>query len=245
MTDLIYYDPKQEPGSTLKLPDGRTAKIVSAEEYYSRQVAYVTNIAITFLNIGPAGAVPEEERNKVDDAVADAYWNQYQGCILPPRVMRAIARAGAEGKGRMFLEFIDASRQAILTPDTTLSQAEEARASMRIDALRLGAAGRFTPYQTSVSEFLCDIFLLERASMEDVLRAENEREEGQTRAELFKKFDEDLSLSFEKMLPKLLKSSTLVDKIRTDPMLYREIEDFANRRPPHYKTGVLPKGSLE
>lgn len=245
MAELIYYDSKREVGSTVNLPDGRTAKIVPAEEYYAQYVGYVTNIAITFLNIGAAGFVPEDLQPKVDDVIADIYWNKYEGCITPPRVMRAIARAAAEGKGKMFLEFIDAIRQAIITRDIDLAQAEEVRASMRIDAVRMGAAGRFTDYQTSVAEFICDLFLLERAAMEDVIRAEQLRKEEQTRAEMFKQFDQELSLSFEKALPKLLKSMPLVERMRSDPMLYREIEEFANRRAPHYRTGILPKGALD
>lgn len=239
MSEFVFYDPAVEPGTTRERPDGQVVRFVAAEEYYPLQLGHVSNATIVFLNIAPSGTaqLSEEASRAVDDAIANAYWNHYNGLLLPPRVMRTLARAAADGDRKAFLSDLEAIRMDILSPDVSLEDADVRRIRARVRALERGSSDVITDFQTACEEAFADLMYLQRAAMDDILRAESEREEGQTRADLLDKWDQDAALAFENSLPTIIRSAPVEQAIPSE--LRSAIQMFADRRRPYFKEGLF------
>jgi hypothetical protein len=231
---LIHHDPAIAAGTVRTLPEVGEVAYVEAEAYYRRQVGSVMNVLAVFLNIAPESGLPTTLLSKLDEAVADEYWNRYEGCLIPARVSRAIARAGNAGG---FYQRLEDCRVAILQPSVSLKQAEEERVKARIALLVAGLDGHVSDHQLAVGEAFVDMLLLERAAMEDVIRAESDRKPGETRAEVIERMDAAKEFAFEGMLPAIIRPQAIVEKL--DPALMARLQSFAARRRPYYVERVF------
>lgn len=236
MAKIIYYDPEKEPGTTKENGKGRTIHYVEPEEYYSSLLGHVMNGTIVFLNAGGEDKMSPERLKKVDDVIAETYWETYEACLLPPRVLKTILRNAIGPSGQLLLEELDQARQEIILADS-LEEAKDIHADRRLQFLMRGAERYLTDSQVSVGEVMADYFLLQRAVAEDIRRAENEREEGMPRTSVLEKLDRAAELEFEKMLTHVLRPQQVINLI---PRAHQEdIEAFASRRRPIFRTGVF------
>lgn len=234
---LIFYDASREVGSTEEDEQGRLIKYVSPQQYYVAMLDHVMNVTVVFLAAHAADDMTGDELKEVDDAIAEAYWEKYLGCLTPPRVMHTLReQAEAGSTGELMLEEVESARQELFDAPT-LEDAADVHASFRVQFLDQGADGYLTDYQVAVGEIMADYLLLQRAIAEDVRRAEDERLDDQPRAEVLEEMDRSAELEFETMLSKVLRPNRVVDMI---PGPRRsEIEEFAKRRRQLFREGVL------
>lgn len=239
MSELIFYDPKVEAGTVRERSDGAKVRYVAPEVYFPHHLGYVANATVVFLNIAPSSAadLSDEVRLKVDEAIADAYWNRYQGLVLPTRVMKAI-QASATGQGAgTFLSLIETARQQILNRNVDFETAAERRIEHRVEALQKGASGQITDLQTSVAEAVIDLLYLERAAMQDILRAESERDPDQPRCDLLDIWDKEADLVFEDSLPVIIRAQPVQEAIPS--ALMGAIQEFSAKRRPYFREGIF------
>lgn len=234
---LIFYDSEHEPGSTGEDAEGRTIEYVEPERYYVAMLDHVMNVTVVFLAAQEADELTGEKLQAVDDAIAEAYWEKYLGCLTPPRVLETLReQAEAGSTGELMLEEVESAREEIFDAPT-LEDAADVHASFRVQFLDQGADGYLTDYQVAVGEIMADYLLLQRAIAEDIRRAEQERAEGQPRAAILEEMDRSAELEFETMLSKVLRPSRVVDMIPSHRR--SEIEEFATRRRQLFREGVL------
>jgi hypothetical protein len=226
---MIHYDPAVPVGTERLVSDGENVRFVDAERYFRAQVGSVMNVLAVFLNIAPESGLPESLLARLDDAVAEEYWERFDGCLVPPRVERAIRRAAAESPD--LLARLEGIRNAILSPSVALEDAQSARVRVRIELLEAGMAGHLGDYPLAVAEAFADMMLLERAAMEDVLRAESERQAGQTRAEIIERMDANKDFAFEAMLPVIIRPQVILERLDTASMA--RFQAYAARRRPY------------
>lgn len=234
--DLIQYDPARTPGETRQSASGETVRFVEPAEYYVALLGNVMNATVVFLNAGMEGKMDPDTLSEVDEAIADAFWNEYEGCLTPPRVLRSIQRAATGPSGKIMVEDLDDVRQQLFDAEN-LEEAAEIHADARLQFLMRGAERYLTDTQVAVGEVTTDYLLLQRAIAEDIRRAERERDPGQPRASVLERLDRSAELMFEEMLSQVLRPQRIVDLI---PQGRREdIASFARRRRPIFRTGVF------
>lgn len=235
MADLIYYDPLVPAGTVRERADGVQVRHVPPQDYFRAQVGRVMNVLAVFLNIGPESPVPVDLQAAVDDAVADEYWNRYEGCLIPPRVLAVIAEEsdGADALASL----LEQARRSILTKDVSVDDAITERTRVRIAILKQGIDGVLTDRKIAIAEAVVDMFLLERAVMEDVIAAEREREKGQTRAAVILQMDADEALVFETALPVIIRPEIIHKAI--PPSMRGPLQALAAKRTPFFIHGLF------
>lgn len=238
MSDLIYYDPTRTPGEVETRPDGTTVRYVEPEEYFPRLLDRVMNATVVFLHLTGPGVVPEERRQSVEDAVADVYWNVYRGCLLAPAIRDVWGRIIQGRSGDLLLDDLDEIRETLFAAPT-IEDAKEIHATARVQILTKGMEGLLTETQAAFGEFMVDYLLLQRGIAEDIRRAERERDVGATRGSVLTQLDRKGDLDFERMLMHVLRSERVFQMIPSSR--WRQLEDFARRRRPLHKTGLLSK----
>jgi len=240
MAELIHFDPQKTPGTEELSPSGKTIRYVPPEEYFAALLGEVMNVTVVFLHANTPGLLSPEQQRSVDDRIAEEYWGKYLGCLMPRRVLRAIARIAKGPSGEILLEEIEDMRRAIFEA-STIGDAVEVHASCRIQMVLRGAEGMFTDEQASLGELIADYLLVQRGIAEDVRRAEKERGAGETRASVLARLDRSADLQFELVLSQVLhpkRAYQMIPKSRK-----RELERFAQIRRPLHQTGVLSDGT--
>lgn len=233
-SELIFYDPLIEPGSERHHLHLGNVRYVTAQDYYRVQVGHVMNILAVFMNLSASG-VPAGEQGAVDDAIADEYWNRYKGCLIPPRVMRELA---AESNGADALaSIVEQARRKLVTPEVALDDAITERIRLRVGVLKAGIDGALSDRQLAIAEVIIDMFLLERAAMEDVIMAEREREPGQTRASVIEQMDAEEALVFETALPVIIRPEMIRKAIPAS--MQADLQALTAARTPYFVKGVF------
>lgn len=236
LTPMMLYDPARAPGTEDVRADGTPVRYVEPEEYFVGLLATKVNATLIFIHAHLPDRVPSDRLAAVDDALAEAYWSTYQGCLMPPRVLRVLAKASEGAAGQMLIEAVEAARQEMFAAPT-LPDAIELHAQFRLQALLYGVDNYCTEYQCAAGEFLMDYLLLQRAIVEDVRRAERERAPGETRAAVLERMDKKAELEFEKAIGVVLRPQRIVELI--PPMRRADVEAYAQRRRPIYREGVF------
>jgi ATP-dependent Clp protease ATP-binding subunit ClpC len=234
---LIGFLPGTTLGTLKRLSDGTSVKAVPAEYYYPRFLAHVSCVTVALLELGPSGLVPETAQFAADEAVAAEFWARYEGLLLPPMVLDGLLYATRNSDAHALLVCLEGSRKQILDRDVSLDQAQARHIERRVTALTLGANGELSDRETAFAEFFCDLLLLQRFSMQDLLRAEKERDPVEPRSVLIKQWEEEANLAVEACLPLLLRSSAVSDAIPAS--LRPAVRIFGQARRPYFRSGVL------
>lgn len=238
MSDLIYYDPEGPVGQTGGHDDGGPGwTFVPPERFFVARLAEVLNPVSVFLQVA-MGAVPEEYIMAVDDALAAAFWDDYEGCVVPRRLLRAIARAAQNEGGRRMLDVLEEAR-ADISGAASPEDAADIGASYRIQLLKLGADRKMGSLQVAVAELATDIILLQRGAAEDIRRAEEDRGPGEARAVALLRRDRSADMVFERLLSQVLYQKQA--RAALPARERRKLERFARERMPLHK----PPGLLE
>jgi hypothetical protein len=232
----LAYAPTMTPGTDRTLPSGLHVRYVDPEEYYVSLLSTKMNATLVFLNANMPDRVPADVMPSVDDAIADAYWNVYLGCLMPPRVLRALHAASDGPSGQMLMEMLETTRREVFAAPT-LDDATELHATFRLQCILQGAEQYLTDFQAAAGEFFTDYILLQRAISEDIRRAERERASGETRASVLERMDRAAELEFEKVIGVVLRPQRMVDMIPAHRRA--EIDEFARRRKPVFRDGVF------
>jgi hypothetical protein len=132
--NVIMYDSTVPAGAKGMDAQGRPAEYVTAEDYYRAYLGQVMNATLVFLHAGVSGRVPTENLLQVDDAIAAAYWDDYEACLMPRMVLAALARAGAGPAGQLLLDSIEQVRRDILAAES-LEAAEQLHVAARLKFL--------------------------------------------------------------------------------------------------------------
>lgn len=233
---FIQFDPDKKVGTTAQQPSGGTVRYVGPEEYFTRMLGSVMNATMVFLHAHSAVGLTPEQQRSVDDAIADAYWNKYLGCLMPPVVRQAISRAARGPSGEVLLAELEDARQSFFAAPS-VEDATEVHASHRVQALVRGASGLYTDEQTSLCELMLDYLLLQRGIAEDVRRAEREQDSNHTRGDIIARLDRTADLHFEMVLGYIFNPRRAYQQIPKSRM--RELEQFAQIRTPYHSTGIL------
>lgn len=233
---LVLYDPAATPGTQMTDGDGRTIQYVAPDAYFKAMLGTVMNATVVFLKTVAPGAVAEGMLHSVDDAIAQEYWDTYDGCLMPTALLALLSRSAIGPTGEILLEGVESARQEMFAAGD-LTEAEEIHASFRVQFLLQGAERFLTDAQVAVGEFLTDYIFLQRCVAEDVRQAESRRAPGEPRAVVLERMDSRAELAFEKGLAKVLRPKRALELIPAHKM--PDIEDFVRRRRPLAKTGLL------
>lgn len=236
MAEFIQFDSNKPVGTEEPHPNGGVIRFVTPEEYFAALLGEVMNATVVFLHANAPGLLTPEQQQAVDDAIAETYWDRYLGCLLPPNVMRAIARIADGPSGDMLLADIEDARKSIFAA-TTIDDAVEVHATYRIQMVIRGAEGMLTDVQASLGELMADYLLVQRGIAEDIRRAERERGRGETRGAVLARLDRSADLQFERLLGQVLHPKRVYQMIPKNRR--RELEQFAQSRKPLHSSGVL------
>jgi hypothetical protein len=239
MLRYICYAPDVPAGTEEALPDGATLLYVEPEQYYAALLGELMNVQIVFLDIAFGDRVPPDRLRSVDDAIAAAFWDRYDGMLMPGRVLRTIAIAAQGPSGGLLLGELERARREIYAA-ATLEEANRVHTGFRVQFLLHGADRYLTDFQVSVGEVVSDFILFQRAVAEDVKRAERERKPDETRAAVLQRLDNRQELVFDKALMRILNTQAVADAI--PPARRNDVREFATVREPHHLRGVFSEG---
>jgi hypothetical protein len=234
----VFFRPRARIGKIGSVA-GRKVTFVSAESYHRLRLGHLHSVVGAYSILSPDKPLSSALQNRIDRVIAATYWQLYEGFLLPPGPLTAIARAAAESGGDRFVEFLETMRRQILTPDVPLRVAGEWRHHARVGFLRLGARGMITDRQASVGELFADLLFLQRGAMEDMLHAEAERRRGTPRWQTMHRLavNEATEDGFGIALRSVLRPHPVLEHI---PDSVRPlIEAHAFFRTPFYRQGLL------
>jgi hypothetical protein len=233
---MLAYSPDVKPGTQEDLDDGRVLRYVEPEEYFTALLGEIMNVQIVFLDIAFGDRVPAERLASVDEAIARAYWDIYEGMLMPRQVVRAIAEAADGPSGGLLIGELERARREIYGAKD-LDEATRVHTGFRVQLLLHGADGYLSDQQVAVGEAVTDFILFQRAVSDDVRRAERDRQPGETRAAVLQRLDNRQELVFDKALMKILNTQGVAEAI---PQARRaDVIEFARGREALYQTGVF------
>ena len=219
-------------------PPGAAAhpvRVVSDAEYWAlcaphRLIVLGPLLDLTRLEMEPEATLAAERR------LLRAYYQRYRGVPLPEDLLAAL-RAGAAMGPAEFRPWLDDARERIMGVGT-LEAAPAAWRSLRIDALRRGAAGGWNDRSVSLAELMSDVLLLCRAALEDVEAAvQRAGDDGGSVAGALLAMQDEARSAFETIMPTVLRPA-LTEEDLPEPER-AAILAFASRRVPHGQDGLL------
>lgn len=223
----LAYDAELALGTRLPQPNGSTMTYVTAEAYHVALLGQRMDANQVFIQAVLPGRVPTSQLSSVDDAVAEAYWQTYLGCLMPRRVVRALTRATQEPGGARVLALLEQARQEMYAA-VRIADAAVVHADLRVQLLVAGATNALTERSITIGEVLADYLLLQRGVADDVRHAELKKRPGETRAAWLDRFDRDDEMQYFSMLSLIHQPQRVVERI---PQRYRaDVIAFASTR---------------
>lgn len=162
---------------------------------------------------------------------------EYNAVPLSPSMLTLMADAHRERPNAGLLQWLDSAMLQIMGAET-IGSAMEARARLRVAALRRGSTGRWTDRITSVAEFWTDVLTIHRAAREDVRRATGmKHDHGGSVALALAALDDHADTSFEAVLPMLIRPAVRVEDLPSEEQT--ALVAYAADRPQLWRAGLL------
>lgn len=227
----IRFKADAAPGSRLS-PEGYPDLVaVDAARYFVGLLGERSNASMVFTQVLQPDSLGHRfspaEALAIDEALAAAFWETYQGCLMPPAVLRLLL-AGARGKGGdALLDAIEDFRLELLDAPA-FADATDVHTLARVDILLRGAHGEMDDRATAIGEFLCDYLLIQKAIADDVAKAEEERAPDEPRAAVLERLDRARRTTFETAIGVVLEPTRIINRV--PPSERAAVEAFARRR---------------
>jgi hypothetical protein len=169
--------------------------------------------------------------------VLAAYWDEMRGMLIPRTIAAGIERADRSGGPLTVVTWLQRYRTRILVPEVPVSTSPQIRLDARAEILQLAAEQSLTDEQAAVAEFLCDLLLVERWCMEDLLAATASASKGGTVGDFLLREDAKGSLLFPQAIKLVLQPCIYVGP--DDAVIRPAVETFLKHRRPWPLIGVV------
>ena len=205
-------------------------------DYLERAIGHRTFLIGPLLSAADADP-PIPDLHAAERRLLALYYWRYGRTPLSPQLLALIRRAHGADRHAGLLQWLDKARSRVVVA-RTVSTALYERYLLRLEALRLGAAGAWQDLTLSVAELLVDVLVLHRAVAHDV-RAAWISSRASRRSILVElgELDQRAALEFESLIPQLVRVTKPVPEL--DPAEKAMLVSFGRARMPRWREGLL------
>lgn len=178
---------------------------------YVASLGWRATPVVAFLDASVCPGLSDDERFRLDDAMAAAWHSTFSQTCTPPPVLELLVALGREPGGpggARILEWLEGARMAMRGGsglDAILLPWASWRTQLALEARR----GGWSESQRNTAEVLCDWLLLQRASAEDLAAADRDRAPSETRGDALSRRDGTGPFVLEQALAVILDSAAV------------------------------------
>lgn len=220
----ITYQPGAVLGATVETPKGHKAVAVSALEFHLALFDVRINATAILTMLPPAQAGKEGEYLELEESLVSYYWDKLGGFLLPRRMRKLLVRlVNDDTEGEWFHRVASVTDTLVSAPD--METATNDHVESRLSWLRMGAQGLVSPLHGAGGEFFADYAYLQRAIIEDMREAEENKERG-SRIPYLRRLEEEGGFTFEGAFQDMLRADRIANEIPASerPSLARYME---------------------
>jgi hypothetical protein len=216
----------------------RALRVLSASDYHVATLSHRVTIGAVLIDLHRR-KLPADEERKVERALLRAFRDRFAGWLLPPVFLDLVEIAAPRRRRDKLIGRLEAIRVTVSPRSVPLDAARDHRDAARVAAFELAtSAAQPTDLELATIELFADLMLVQRASVEDVVRAialVPARCETVTRA--FLRLDREDELEYERAIGHVLASRQLATRIALDET--EAVGHMVAARVPYHVNGVL------